>query len=210
MTDQRDTAQRVLLFGGTFDPPHRGHLELAAHVRDTLGFDRVIFVPAGQNPLKTDRPTPATHRLAMLRRALEGCRAMEVSTVELDRAGPSFWVDTLRKLRLALGPETKLHFLIGADAALAFDRWRDHGMILELAEPLVLLRPPWTRDAFVLELLSRYGDEVGTRWARRIVDAPLIDISASAIRQALRDGADVGDAVPAPVLAYIREHDVYA
>jgi len=201
---------RVLLFGGSFDPPHRAHLELSAWVQQALDVDRVIFVPAAQNPLKLDAPTDPAHRLAMLQLALADRPAFETSTIELDRGGPSYFVDTLRAMRAELGDDdVDLRFLIGVDQALHFDRWREHEAILELATPVVLMRPPWSRETFTRALREAYDPATAERWTKWVIDAPLIDLSATRVRAMLRDGEDVGDALPAPVLEYIREHRLY-
>jgi len=201
---------RVLLFGGSFDPPHRAHLELSAWVQRELDADRVIFVPAAQNPLKLEAPTDAAHRLAMLRLALADRPDCEIATIELDRGGPSYFVDTLRAMRAELDPDVELRFLIGVDQALHFDRWREPDAILALATPVVLIRPPWSRTTFVRALSEVYGAEDAERWAQWVLDAPLIDLSATRVRAMLQAGEDVGTAVPARVVAYIREHGLYA
>ena len=200
----------TLLFGGTFDPPHRGHVEPCRAAADAIGAARIIVIPASISPTKTARPTDDIHRLAMLELAFADEPRSVVSTIELDRAGPSYFVDTLRAMRAELGPDVDLRFLIGVDQALHFDRWREPDAILALATPVVLIRPPWSRTTFVHALSEVYGADDAERWGQWVLDAPLIDLSATQVRAMLRAGEDVGTALPARVIAYIREHGLYA
>ncbi|MHC5114421.1 MAG: nicotinate (nicotinamide) nucleotide adenylyltransferase [Planctomycetota bacterium] len=188
--------ERILLFGGTFDPPHRAHVELPQLVAGKLGCDRIVYIPAAASPHKTDDDTTdAVHRLAMLRLALGDRPNVTISTIELDRGGVSYFVDTLRALRADLGDDVDLRFLVGADQALAFDRWKDPEEILRLATPAVMLRP---RE-----------DLPDERWREWIVETPLIDVSATELREHLRDGRDVSDVLDPAVVEYIRAHGLY-
>lgn len=201
----------ILIFGGTFDPPHRAHVELPRQVARRLGCGRIIYVPAAINPLKQDVPpsTPAVHRLAMLRLALRDVPEAEISTIEIDRPPPSYTVDTLRELRGQLGPDAKLYLLIGADAAASFHRWRDPAGIVSLAEPVVMLRPPWTREALIEHIRREQGDAAATKWATRIIETPQLDVSATNLRAGAAHGTIAADEVDPRVLAYIREHGLY-
>jgi nicotinate-nucleotide adenylyltransferase len=148
VTEAREM-QRVLIFGGTFDPPHRAHVELPPRIAQQLGCDRLLYVPAALNPLKVDSPpTDSSHRLEMLRRAVVDVPNAEICTIELERKGPSYTVDTLEELRRRLGEDVEMRLLIGGDQALEFHRWKDWKRIIELAEPVVMLRPPWNRETF--------------------------------------------------------------
>ncbi|MGH7483144.1 MAG: nicotinate (nicotinamide) nucleotide adenylyltransferase, partial [Longimicrobiales bacterium] len=131
---------RMGVFGGTFDPPHIAHRIVAQDALEALGLDRVLFVPASVPPHKRDRPrTAAPIRLEMLRALLDDDARFEISTLELDRDGPSYTVDTLRALRRDR-PGTALHLLIGADQWREFESWREPGAIEELARVCVLGR----------------------------------------------------------------------
>lgn len=202
----------ILVFGGTFDPPHRAHVELPRLVARRLGCERIIYVPAAINPLKQGgpSPTPAAHRLAMLRLALHDVPEAEISTVEIDRPPPSYTVDTLRELRRQFGPDARVFLLLGADAAASFHRWRDPAGIESLAEPVVMLRPPWTRQSLIEHIRREQGDAAAAKWAARIVETPLIDVSATALRTAGAAGGSADDDDLDPrVTAYIREHGLY-
>ena len=166
-----DSASGILIFGGTFDPPHLAHTLLPPVAARLLGCDRIIYIPAALNPLKTDTPpTPAAHRLAMLRLAIGDVEHAEIDTLELDRAGPSFTVDTLTIMRERFGADRRMHLLIGADAALSFERWKDWRRILQLAEPAVMPRPPWPPEALVQDFRARFDDEMAGFWIAHVID----------------------------------------
>jgi nicotinate-nucleotide adenylyltransferase len=210
-------AGRVLLYGGLFDPPHRAHVELAALARDRWDERAwLVLVPAGRSPLKDREPAADEHRLAMVRLALRGIPWSEVWTDEIDRWRPgeaSYWIDTLRRARGVLPEKAELRFLIGADQALDFHRWRGPREILALAEPMVLLREPAGSGAALREGLRRtraWSDAEIEAWAARVVEAPGGGTSATAVRERLAAGAgDVAELDPG-VLGYIRAHGLYA
>ncbi len=203
-------ARHILVFGGTFDPPTRAHVELPELVRQRIAADAVAYVPAAQSPLKLGRPpTPPRHRLAMLRLALGDQACATILTDELDRAAdgrPSYTVDTLRGLRARLAPEATLRLLIGADQYRLFARWREAEEIVRLAEPLVMVRPPETR-----EQLLRDPPAVGSAedWARRFVETPRLEVSATEVRERVAAGLPIERLVPAAVAAYIARHGLY-
>jgi nicotinate-nucleotide adenylyltransferase len=200
----------ILLFGGTFDPPHRAHVVLPEQIARDLGCERIIYIPASRNPLKSDEPiTPDEHRLAMLKLALRDVHSAEISTIELDRGGPSYFVDTLAALRAELGAEHELRFLIGADQALDFHRWKSWPRILELATPVVMLRPPWDRLPLRDAYFERYGAEEGARWWQWTQSNRLMDISAKEIRAALARGEECSEVIDPRVREYIEAHGLY-
>ncbi len=232
---------RVLIFGGTFDPPHRAHIELPQAAARELGCDRIVYVPAAINPLKMSPnmppPTPAHHRLAMLRLALRDVPNVEISTIEIDRAaaekGPSYTIDTLRALQQesgkregeraaeaagaagavgAAGAEgTAMHLLIGADQALDFHRWKDWEEILKLATPAVMLRPPWTQASFAAALRQRYSETESRRWESwTLRTLPMIDVSATKVRRMLAEGKQIDDILPLTIQAFIHANHLYA
>lgn len=205
-------AKRILIFGGTFDPPHRAHVELPGIVARLLGCDRLIYVPTSANPLKDEQPAPAQHRLAMLRIAIRDLPGAEIDTIELDGAEvgePSYTIDTLAAFRERFGSVVDLRFLIGADSVLSFDRWREPERILELATPVVVLRPPWTRESFENRLREVFDDDRVESWMRDTVETPLMDISATEIRERLQRGEDATDLIDARVQDYIRREGLY-
>jgi len=205
-----DEHERILIFGGTFDPPHRAHAELPQRVAEEIGCDRLVYVPAALNPLKVESPpTDASHRLEMLRRALADLSNVEIATLELEREGPSYTVDTLEEFRRRFGDQADLRLLLGADQAVDFHRWKDWRRILELARPVVMLRPPWSRNRFRDELAARYSPEETDRWLEWTIAVPAINISSSDIRERIASDADLSDLLPEGVAQYIREHGLY-
>lgn len=207
-----DRAHRPLslIFGGSFDPPHRAHVTLPPLVADQLGADRLLYIPAAISPLKSDStPTDASHRLAMLRLAVESIPRAEIITIELDRPGPSYTVDTLEELHQTARAGETFRLLIGADQAIDFHRWRDRGRVIDLAEPVVMLRPPWDRAAFRRALAGRFKLAEVNAWIRRVVEVPAIEASATEIRRRLASGESVEAYLPPAVEAYIRKHGLY-
>ncbi|HVP39009.1 MAG TPA: nicotinate-nucleotide adenylyltransferase [Candidatus Saccharimonadales bacterium] len=186
------------LFGGTFDPVHRGHLEAAARARAELGLDRVLWLVAGDPPHKRGRPLSAAgHRLRMLELALAGTPGMGVCEVETLRPGPSYTIETLRAFR-ALLPRARLVFLVGMDSLLELPGWREPRAILDFG---VIAVP---RPGFDVRRVPA--------WVRRrvvVLRGPRVRLAASGLRRRLRRGLDLAGEVPDPVCAYIREHHLY-
>jgi nicotinate-nucleotide adenylyltransferase len=193
--------------GGSFDPIHIAHLLAAESVRDTLKLDRVLFVPAGDQPLKPGTGfAPVRDRVEMVRIAIESNPHFVLSTVEVDRNGPSYTVDTLRLLREELGgPErASLWFIVGADSLLTLPRWRDPQGILAQARLAVVRRPDYLVDLTHLrEQLPGIIEKVD--W----VEAPLMDVSSTDIRTRILQGRSICYLVPDPMRAYIEERGLY-
>jgi nicotinate-nucleotide adenylyltransferase len=187
------------VFGGTFDPPHYGHLIVAWHVLQEVGLDRIIFVPGATPPHKQDRQVSlGEHRLAMLRLASAGNPRFEVSDVEIRRGGVSFTVDTLLELKKER-PGENLYFLLGMDNLVEFSGWKDPDKILQMATLVVMTRPGWAQE------LSN-----GTVLGPHIVcDVPAIGISSSMIRDRCMTGKRPKYLVVDAVEKYIVEHGLY-
>ena len=202
--------RHIILFGGSFDPPHVAHVMLPMAAREAVGADIVAYIPAAKAPHKLDKvQTDPVHRLAMLRLALENVEHAEVFTDELDRGAtgdPSYTVDTLAVLRARLGDEVKLNLLIGADQLRIFDQWREPQRIIELAQPIVMVRPPDTRESL---LASLPDEQARIEWASRLVDVPAMDISSTEVRQRVARGESIAGLVHPKVEQYIHEHELY-
>ena len=207
----------VLLFGGSFDPPHRAHTDLALAARDAVYPDDrhapawLVFVPAARSPHKPTNPAATNaQRVEMLRLATADADRVAIWTDEIDRAhetAPSFWADTIERAR-TIAPDASIRFLIGADQAIAFDRWHAHERILELAEPAVLLRDPCaTREAFRSTLLSTGLDPAA--WMPRLVETEVSPAASTNARDELARGGTPTDLLDPRVLDYIREHGLY-
>lgn len=212
-------APRIGVFGGTFDPIHVAHLRCAEEAGELLGLDRVLFVPAADPPHKPGRLTPAAHRLAMVRRAVAGNPRFRVSTIELDRRGKSYTVDTLRALRTRL-PASHLTLLVGLDAFREIGTWKDYRTLFTLADLAVWTRPAERMRGLraLLPVAARpdfcYGSDrsflehrTGTRVQFLTVTA--LDISASDIRQRVRRGRSIRYLVPPAVERYLTREGLY-
>lgn len=190
---------RVGILGGSFDPIHLGHLHLAERLRERLGLDRVVLVPAAQQPLKLGRAeAPAAERLAMTRLAAEGAPWLSVSDVEIRRPGPSYTVDTLKALRAELEPGAEIYFLAGADVLADLERWYRVDEVLSLARFVVATRP-----GHALDVPSRLRDRV------TVVEIEPLPLSSTELRARLAAGGDASDALPAAVLRRIRAARTY-
>lgn len=205
----------VLLMGGSFDPPHRAHIELALAARDHLWGDRgwAVLIPSARSPHK-DHPPGASglHRVQMLRLASQDVPRMSVWTDELDRGDqPSYWVDTVRRCVAQLLPGTPCRTLLGSDQALAFGRWRDPGEIQRLAPAVVALRPPHaTREQFLRAL-----GPVSAEWVDRVLPWAARDVSATRVRELLAHRAqplalaELRTLLHPAVLDYILDQGLY-
>jgi nicotinate-nucleotide adenylyltransferase len=213
--------KRIGIFGGTFNPIHIGHLRSAEEVCETQGLDRILFVPSATPPHKrADGLVSAAHRLAMVRLAIAGNPRFRVSTIEIERAGRSFSVDTLRALR-ARQPRAHFAFILGIDAFREIATWKDFRSIFALCDLIVTSRPPLPavalRPALPVAVRSEfcYRRTSGTlehRTGNQIVFQRLsdLDISASTLRDRLRHGLSIRYLVPTSVDRYIARHGLYA
>lgn len=209
-TDHMPTAfPTTIVFGGTFDPPHRAHVLLPQEVMQTFGASEVLYVPAAIPPLKRTAPaTSAAHRLAMLRLALAAFPESRITTEELDRAKdkqPSYTVDTLEALHTRNSART-WRLLIGTDQMHQFEQWRSWQRIAELAEPLVMLRAPLTRTAALAPLPSDAQRHI---WAQRLVEVTPMEISSTTVRARLTRGDSVASMLDPEVEAYVRANGLY-
>ena len=203
---------RIGVYGGSFDPVHVGHLVAAECCREQAGLDRVIFVPAAVPPHKRDRSlAPAEDRLAMLRLATGGHDGFAVSTIELDRGGVSWTVDTLAALAAEF-PAADLRLILGPDALVDLPTWREPGRILELAPPLAVERETLDDVAALAgdaELARLLGPERVARLVADRVRMPAIGIRASGVRERVAAGRSIRYLVPRAVEAYVRAHGLY-
>ncbi len=195
----------VGLFGGTFDPPHIGHLILAAEAHSQLGLDRLLWILTPNPPHKKIQPiTPVEHRLAMVRLALAGSPAFELSQVELERPGPHYALDTVRILA-GRYPGSSLVYLMGGDSLRDLPTWHRPGEFLDSLQYLAVMRRPG--DA--IDLPSLEAQVPGVTARTRFVDAPLVDISAHAIRMRAAQHRPFRYFLPPAVYDYVVEHDLY-
>ena len=195
---------RIGVLGGTFDPIHLGHLIIAEEARDRLDLEEVCFVPARDPWMKAGQPLTSGHdRLSMARLAMEDNPFFRVSTLELERPGPSYTVDTLRELQEDYGPEAQLFFILGSDAFARFDEWEDPEGILGLATLVVVDRPGATASAEAID------QQVGNAGSVERVRGVHLEISAKDIRRRVAAGASIRYLVPEPVERYIYARGLY-
>lgn len=195
---------RLGIFGGTFDPPHVGHLLAASDALEHLALDRLVLVPAATQPLKGARVTaPAADRLAMVRLTVGSDSRLEADPVEVDRRGLSYTVDTLREFSRRF-PSSEIFFLVGADVVSSFAQWRDPHTILELAT-LAIMRRADSGDSEgpVVEM----DDELARRAA--FIPTRRIDVSSTEIRDRVRSGRSIHGFVTDAVAEYIGSHGLY-
>jgi len=196
---------RIGVLGGTFDPVHNGHLHIADTLRTALNLDRVLWVPAGRPPHKTDQIVSSDRdRLAMLDLALAGSATDEISTIDIDRSGPSYTADTVEILT-GLFPTARLFFLMGEDSLRDLPTWQHPERILRVADLAVAGRPGVETDLESLEL-----QVPGVRKRVHVVPTEEVAISSSEIRRRVREDHSIRGLVPANVEKYIRDHGLYA
>ncbi|MGA8528511.1 MAG: nicotinate (nicotinamide) nucleotide adenylyltransferase [Acidobacteriaceae bacterium] len=219
----------VGFFGGSFDPPHRGHIALARLAMDRLALDRVLLAPVGLQPLKRDRPQASYEdRVAMTRLAIDGQPGLEVSLIDAPRADhrPNYTIDTIRALRTSLAPADHLFCLLGADSFLSIGKWYRAADLLLACDFAVAARPGFDlrRVAAALPAIisvaacdSPQPDHLvlclrsaGHRESRLYLLPDLDElVSASSIRSELEQGASPRQLLSPAVAAYIREHHLY-
>jgi nicotinate-nucleotide adenylyltransferase len=198
--------KRLGLLGGTFDPIHCGHLVIAEEARVRLDLAEVRFVPAGQPPHKRpDAVSPAADRLAMVRLAIAGNPAFTVSTLEIERAGPSYTVDTVRQVAQTEGPDVHLHFIVGGDALPDLLSWYAPDRLLDLCT-LVVVRRPEVQPVDLRDLQERLP---ALEKKLILLDGPQFAVSGTEIRQRMNTQLPIRYQVPEAVWAYVREHGLY-
>lgn len=192
------------ILGGTFNPPHMGHLVMAEEALDQLDLDRVVLMPVAVPPHKEAREDPgAAARLELCRLAVADDERFAVSTLEIERGGASFTVDTLRELH-DVEPEHDLTFIVGGDMAQSLPAWREPEAILRLARLAVAEREGVRREDIARRLEPLHdGDRVV------FFDMPRIDVSSSTIRRRVAEGRPVRYLVPDAVAAAIAEQGLY-
>ena len=190
------TKPKIGIFGGTFDPPHLGHLIIAQTAVEDLELDKVLFIPAASPPHKTDRLTaPASHRLAMLRLAIKGNKQFEATVLELQRGGISYTVDTLRSLNEHY-PDAQLFLILGEDNYAEFRSWKAPGEIVGLASLVIYHR-------------IGYGTVRNSPYPVTELKGPILELSSTDIRKKVSRGQSVRYYVPKDVASYIKSKKLY-
>ncbi|GHO45274.1 nicotinate-nucleotide adenylyltransferase [Ktedonospora formicarum] len=224
-TQQHDAqSEHIGIMGGTFDPIHNAHLAVAEEVRVALNLSSILFIPTGQPPHKRNQQTtPASRRLAMVECAIATNPYFTCSRIEIDRDGPSYTVDTLHRLREQYGSKAHFYFIIGWDSLLDLHGWYNpQGILAELTALVAVGRPGYPSSANSPQRQTAAGklDNAGYNTMLeerlpgitqrlRLVQAPLLDISSTDLRQRVAQGQPIRYQTPDAVVDYIREHHLY-
>jgi len=203
--------ERIVLFGGTFDPVHNGHLIAARAVAEQRGYRHITLVPSAKGPHKGPAVASDADRLKMLNLAVDGEDLFEVSQTELQRAGPSYTFDTLREIQEACGDDSPLDLVIGADMLADLPNWYRADDVVKLARLVIAARPPWHEKIGAISALlaERFGKRLAADLIVGICTTPLIDISSSEIRERLAAGLSIRYLAPDAVEEYIRSRGLY-
>jgi nicotinate-nucleotide adenylyltransferase len=200
------TDMKTGILGGTFDPVHIGHMAMAEEARQRLKLDEVLFIPAGRPWLKVDKHiSPARHRVNMVRLAIKGRPYLRLSQMEIERAGPTYTVDTIAQLKGQIGAAGELYFILGWDNLEDLPRWKEPGRLISLCRLVAVPRAGSpVPDPAALEAAAP-----GLSKRLIMLDKPEIDISASVIRQRVSRGLSIEHLVPEAVAGYIAEQGLY-
>lgn len=198
--------KKIGIMGGTFDPPHLGHLILAQRVKESLKLDKIVFIPTGDIYYKDSFETAsAEHRLNMTRLSVCDNPDFSVSDIEIKEEGYSYTCDTLKKLKKKL-PDAKLYFIVGADSLAYIEKWKNPAQIFESATVVSVGRNGYTSSDLIAkknELESEFEADVV------ILDIPNIDISSTEIRKRIRENLSVKYLVPREAEEYIKKNKLY-
>lgn len=185
--------KRIGILGGTFDPPHMGHLIMAEEVRLAMQLDEIWLIPSFEPPHKEKAHSDSADRVEMVKLAVQGNPAFKISTIEVDRLGKSYTFNTMKAIRSEY-PDAKFHFIIGADMVEYLPHWRNIELLMDLVD-------------FVG--VKRNGYQLQSEFPVRGVEIPLIEISSTMIRERLNNNVSVKYLVPDSVETYIKEKHLY-
>ena len=185
--------KKVGVFGGSFDPIHHGHLQIAQFLEEQATLDEVFFIPAQISPFKTSKPPCAScvHRLEMVLLAIQGLKGMKVLDLECQRPSPSYTIDTI--LELAKDPSLQLFLILSGNSIENFSSWKNASQLVQIAFPLIADTAPHLSFPFPCERFPM----------------PPMEVSSSSIRRRLEEGLDCGDLLPSSVLNYIKKNHLY-
>jgi nicotinate-nucleotide adenylyltransferase len=204
--------KRFGLMGGSFDPVHVGHLSIAQQIMNALKLDQVVLIPAAKPPHKQDgrAQAPSADRLAMCELAVHNMRGLAVSSIEIDRGGVSYTIDTAKLSRDAYGPSAEIYFLIGSDTLADLPHWRQISGVLKLVDFAIAER----REVPVQpELWKQLEKDLGAgavaRLRKGVVEVQRVDVSSTQIRKLLKNRSPLNGFLRKDVEEYIRKHKLY-
>ena len=192
----------MCLFGGTFDPPHNAHFIIAEAIRESLGLNKIVFIPAFNPPHKYGQKpvTPVEHRVAMLQLCIQDLPQFEMSDIEIERGGVSYTIDTIREMKQRHGiGSDDLHFLIGSDSLAAFKTWKSWEAILRESRVVVARRPRFEKSDIDQDLIRQV----------HFLNLPRMEISSTEVRDRFYSDRMTRFYLPAVVSDYINEHKLY-
>ena len=195
------------ILGGTFDPIHLGHIKTAKSILALTPVEKILFIPLGNPPHKDENNvSSAYHRLNMLNLAVEGEKDFLISTMEIERNGKTYTIDTIKELKKLLGNAIKFFFIIGTDELLLINTWKNYEELLKICSFIAVKRPGYKdkllEDA-VACLTKNYDANI------RIVEIPPVDVSSSEIRKNIKNGISIKGLIDEKVLNYIKENNLY-
>lgn len=206
-TDNTAAVSRIGILGGTFDPVHLGHINLALDCREKAELDRVLFMPARLQPFKLDKKiTSGEDRLNMLKEALADLEGLEASSYELDTEGISYTYLTIRAMREIYGSGTRIYFIMGTDTFLKIETWKNAHKLLKSCSYLVGSRPGYRQGELRLcmeKIRREYGTEVIN------IENRQYDVSSTEIRHRIENDIPCTDLIPERVERYIRQNELY-
>lgn len=193
--------RKIGIMGGTFDPIHVGHLMVAEAVWDEYKLEKVIFIPSANPPHKHKVITSAKHRFNMALLATCSNPHFEVSSIEMERTGPSYTVDTIKALQKIYGNETKFYFIVGADCIDELPTWHNINELLTLCKLIATKRPSYEIDPNIIK--KEYQEHI------ELLDTPELEISSTDIRQRIKKGYSIQYITTEQVQQYIRKEGLY-
>ncbi|MDP4093641.1 MAG: nicotinate-nucleotide adenylyltransferase [Bacillota bacterium] len=199
--------ERIGISGGTFDPIHYGHLIISEEIRVNFKLDKVIFIPTGKPPHKSQSEvTESEHRFNMVNIAIHTNPSFEVSRIEMEREGYIYTIDTMSRLKAELGESSELFFITGADIVWDLPKWKKPEQLFDLCEMIVAYRPGYLKEDFFSEiekLKIKYGAKIN------VAETSIIGISSTEIRNRVRAGNSIKYLVPEDVEKYIHDNNLY-
>lgn len=200
---------KIVLFGGTFDPIHPGHITVANHAAEIIGAQTIIFIPAKQSPLKDFSPIATDRdRLNMIELAIAGDGNMQLSDYELNKPQPSYTLETVEYFQAQYGAEASIYWLAGADNIKELPRWYRICDLIDCCNLSIMFRAGCLPPDFS-KFIDIWGSQRVEKMKKNIIETPLIDISSTQIRAALAQGTDVTEMLCPAVADYIHTHNLY-
>lgn len=201
--------RKIALFGGTFDPIHKGHIIVAEYASGYIGAEAAVFIPAHRSPHKQTPPQASvTERIEMIRLAIKGKKTFHLSRCELSRPEPSYTLETVNELKAHYGCEVQMYWLLGADSVNDLPNWYRINELIDKCNLCVMLRPGFDRPDFN-NFQGIFGPKRVEKLQQNIIPTPLIDINSTQIRNRIAAGQDVSDMLHPAVLQYICQRNLY-